>query len=248
MAEITAGQTSKVSVGTPLQGVEALRALPLFHGLADEELEALAAEAVLRDFEVGTPLVKVGMEWDALIVLMDGRVRVEQKRLGLGQYVVADLGPGCPLALATVLDQLPCPSTILGTEPGRYLVVPGPALREVFGRHPVIALRLLKATARRFRGMLQSLGALTLLTLEERLALFLVRAEVDQVASGEPVVLRHTQEEVGHRVGGSREEITRIFSRWKKSGLIQVGYRKVTVVDPAGLRSLIPELPDLQIF
>lgn len=243
------GSPRRSRVGVPLQGVEALRRLPLFRGLAEEELQALAAEAVVRSFDVGTPLVKAGMEWDALIVLLEGRVRLVQKRLGLGQHVMADLGPGCPLTLTTVLDQLPCPSTVLGTEAGEYMLVPGPALRELFARHPNIALRLLKAMSQRFRNLVQSLGALTLLTLEERLALFLVREGLDRSQPQDDLAtLRLSHEAIGHRVGGSREEVTRIFSRWKRQGLIQVGYRKVTVSDPEGLRGLVPELPDLQVF
>ena len=243
------GRRMEVSVGVPLQEVEALRALPLFRDLTDEELAALAREAVVRPFETGTKLVKAGMEWDALIVLLSGKVRVVQARLGLGQHVVADLGPGCPLALATVLDQLPCPSTIIGTEDGEYMLVPGPALRELFVGHPNIALRLLKAMSRRFRKFVQSLGALTLLTLEERLALFLVREGLEHATEpGEGTTLKLSHEQIGQRVGGSREEVTRIFSRWKRQGLVSVGYRKVTVEDPAGLRALVPELPDLQVF
>ena len=233
------------AVGVPLQGVEALRRLPLFRGLAKDELLALASEAVLRTFEAGTSLVKAGMKWDALIVLLEGRVRIEQNRLGLGQHVMADLGAGCPLALATVLDQLPCPSTIIGTEPGEYLLVPGPALRALLTRHPVIALRLLKAMARRFRGFVQSLGALTLLTLEERLALFLTREGVE---GGEPKPVALSHEQIGQRVGGSREEVNRILSRWKRQGIVSVGYRKVTVADAEQLRALVPDLPDLQMF
>lgn len=248
--ELDAAESENGSpVGVPLQGVEALRKLSLFKGLDEEELLALASEAVLRSFEAGTSLVKAGMEWDALVILTSGKVRVVQSRLGLGQHVMADLGPGCPLTLATVLDQLPCPSTIIGTEDGEYLFVPGPALRDLLVRHPIIALRLLKAMARRFRGFVQSLGALTLLTLEERLALYLVRAGLEVgKPEAEPTTLKLSHEQIGQRIGGSREEVTRIFSRWKRQNLVTVGYRKVTVTDPEGLRALVPELPDLQVF
>jgi CRP-like cAMP-binding protein len=248
--EATTGEEQKSSsVGVPLQGVEALRGLPLFTGLEEDELLALASGAVVRSFEAGTALVKAGAKWDALIILLQGKVRIEQVRLGLGQHVVADLGPGCPLALATVMDQLPCPSTIVGTESGEFLLVPGPALRDLLTRHPIIALRLLKALARRFRSFVQSLGALTLLTLEERLALFLVREGLPPAGEeGEPRTVALSHEEIGKRLGGSREEVTRILSRWKRRDLVTVGYRKVTVADPEGVRALVPELPDLQVF
>lgn len=224
---------------------EALRALPLFQELDDEELEALAAQAVVRSFGRGEAIVKAGMEWDALVILLSGRVRILQSRLGLAQYVMDDAGPGCPLTLPTVLDGLPCPSTIQGTEAGEYMFVPGGALREVFERHPEVVLRMLKAVSRRLRRFVQSLGALTLLNLEERLALFLIR-DLDDGGAGHCFPLSH--EEIGQRVGGSREEVTRILSRWKKEGLVSVGYRKVTVEDPAAIAKRIPELPDLQLF
>jgi len=229
-------------VGSPDVADATLRKIPLFRGLEEEALERLRATSVVRRFEAGEVLIKAGSPWDALLVLCSGSVKVHHQRLGFCDQVLDDVGPGKPLALMPVLDQRPCPCSITGTEDGEYLHIPGEAVRQLLEDHPRLALKMLRCITGRFRTMAQLAGALSQLSLEERLILYLLR-HAPVAGAGDGRVWDRNHEEVGQRIGGSREEITRVLSRLKKKGLIRTGWRKVEITDEAGLRRLAPELP-----
>lgn len=237
-----AGEPGGPDVGRPDVADATLRSVPLFRDLEPAGFERLRAATVVRRFAAGEVLVKAGSAWDALLVLCSGSVKVHHQRLGYCDQVIDDVGPGKPLALMPVLDQHPIPCSITGTAPGEYLFIPGETFRGLLDDHPRLALKMLRCVTGRFRTMAQLAGALSQLSLEERLVLFILR-NAPVAGAADAKVWDRNHEEVGQRVGGSREEITRVLSRLKKRGLIRTGWRKVEILDEAGLRRLAPELP-----
>lgn len=235
--------------GRPLEDSAPLRALALFRDLDDAGLEELRRRAVVRRFQEGENLVKAGSGWDALLVLRSGRVRVMHQRFGLGQQVIEEVGPGRPLTLIPALDLLPSPCTIVGITAGETFHVPGDSLRRLLEDHPRVALRMLRCMAMRLRSMTQLLGSLTMLTLEERLVNFLLRhAPIAGAAESPERRWDLNHEELGQRIGGSREEVTRLLSKLRRDGLLRIGRRHIEIVDPEALRQRAPEIPELTLL
>jgi CRP-like cAMP-binding protein len=76
------------------QVVAALRPLPIFAPLSDEQIARLADHAAVRRFYTGEVLVQQGAEGDSLYVVMDGKARVEFRNVRGEVQVLAIREPG----------------------------------------------------------------------------------------------------------------------------------------------------------
>lgn len=223
-------------------GLELLRNLPLFKDLPEELLRAIAPSLKVREIEEGASILKEGEPTEFLYMVLEGAVVVHRNRAGLWQQDLAELGPGRPLNLAAAVDRARTPFTIQASGPVRVLVVPLPALRTVMERGGRAALGVLHCLAAQCRSLTSLAGDLSLLTLEERLVRYLLQHAPFQGPSPEARdrIWRATHGELATRLGGSREEVTRLLGRLRKKGLIELGRRSVTVVSPDGLLRLAP--------
>ena len=52
------------------------------------------------------------------------------------------------------------------------------------------------------------------------------------------LVMPLSQEELASLAGTSRATVTRAFGNWRKRGLVRTGHRRITILDPAGLRKV----------
>jgi CRP/FNR family cyclic AMP-dependent transcriptional regulator len=52
------------------------------------------------------------------------------------------------------------------------------------------------------------------------------------------LVMPLSQEELASLAGTSRATVTRAFGNWRKRSLIRTGHRRITILDPAGLRKV----------
>ena len=76
---------------------------------------------------------------------------------------------------------------------------------------------------------------------EQRLAVFLVNVGARYAARGYSSTnfqLRMMREEIGNYLGLTIESISRLLARFKKTGLLKVANREISVLDPVRLRAI----------
>jgi CRP/FNR family transcriptional regulator len=88
---------------------------------------------------------------------------------------------------------------------------------------------------------LQSAMLMSGATAQQRIAGFLLdlgRQQAAQGESGELFNLRMSREEIGSYLGLAVESISRVLTRFRTEGLINVSNRKIVLRDAAGLRRM----------
>ena len=102
--------------------------------------------------------------------------------------------------------------------------------------------RIMSREIVREHGVMLMLGTMSA---EERVAAFLLnlgrRTEAGGF-SGSEMILRMTRQEIGNYLGLTLETVSRTFSQLAGNGLLAVHFRRVRIVDLAGLRALLPAL------
>jgi CRP/FNR family transcriptional regulator len=76
---------------------------------------------------------------------------------------------------------------------------------------------------------------------EQRVAVFLVNLSARYAARGYSSTrfqLRMSREDIGNYLGLTIESISRLLSRFKKLGLVQVDRREVVLLEPARLKAM----------
>lgn len=98
---------------------------------------------------------------------------------------------------------------------------------------PHVAKRWIVSLAERMSGLHLRLGDLLAGSLEAQLASIVLREGID----GGDITL--TQDQLAEMLGAARTSIHRVLKRLEHDGLIQLGYRRIKVIDVDGLSELV---------
>ena len=193
-----------------------LRNVPLFQGVPEAELEALAARTVTRSYPKQAILMSEGDQSDSLYLILAGRVKVYLSDDTGKELILAIKGPGQYFG-EMVLDNQPRSASVMTLEPAQFLS------RDDFStfllRHPQVALQLIQNLIRVARGLNQSVRSLAMLDVYGRVARTLLELAVDQ--NGRLVIPEKlTQKDLAARVGASREMINRVLRDLTTGGYV----------------------------
>lgn len=126
--------------------VDHLRAVPLFQGMTDQALEAVAALANEVEIADGATVTREGDPGDSFFVIVDGRLRISRH----GE-TIRDLGPGEFLGEISLVDGRPRTATAVAVGPVNAIVIERPAFLELMDRFGAVRLGILMALSDRIR-------------------------------------------------------------------------------------------------
>jgi CRP-like cAMP-binding protein len=126
--------------------VDLLRTVPLFSGMTDRAVGAVADLAEEITFEAGEPLVTEGEPGDAFYVLIEGVADVTQRGAP-----VTSLGPGSILGEISLIDGRPRTATVTCAEPIRAAVIRRPGFERLMDSFPAVRLGVLMSLTERVR-------------------------------------------------------------------------------------------------
>lgn len=126
-----------------------LRRVPLFAGLAPEDLQRLAAITVEHLYAADEPLVREDDLGEDVIVIVQGSVRVV-RGAGAGARLVKKYAAGDHVGELAFLRQQPRAATVLADADGvRGLVIDGEGLRALLMERPEAAMAMMATLAER---------------------------------------------------------------------------------------------------
>jgi CRP-like cAMP-binding protein len=126
--------------------VDHLKAVPLFQGMTEPALEAVAGLADEVRFEDGQELTVEGEPGDSFYVVVDGRLRVSRHGAP-----IRDLGPGDFLGEISLIDGRPRSATAVAVGPVDALVIERSKFQELMDRFGAIRLEILMGLTERVR-------------------------------------------------------------------------------------------------
>ena len=130
---------------------ELLAGCPLFKGIDDEGLTALAGAATAVDFPAGHVIARQGEIGTGFFVVVDGLVRVVRDGV-----VVARLGPGEFFGELSVLDRMPRNATVSAEAPTSCFALASWDFEKLLLQQPALTLAILRGVAARLREVTES--------------------------------------------------------------------------------------------
>ena len=124
-----------------------LKTVPLFQGMTDQALEAVAGLANEIRFADGQTVTVEGEPGDSFYVVVDGLLSVSRH----GRKI-RDLGSGDFLGEISLIDGRPRTATTVAVGPVEALVIERPAFLELMDRFGAVRLAILMALSDRIRG------------------------------------------------------------------------------------------------
>lgn len=219
---------------------EALRRVPLFHGLLDSELEAIACQVAVSRYDGGQIVFSEGDPGGDLLVVQRGSVRVEKMALSGRRQLISIERAGSSLGEVSVFDGGSYSATATAMEPTVVLRLRGDKFRALCLANPAIGFQVIRVLGQRLRHLRALVEKLSFATVRDRLILHLLQLaqEVGTAdGNGIRIVLTENHEELAGRLGTVRELVSRNLGRLHGEGLIVMGKRMVSIPDLGLLRA-----------
>lgn len=198
---------------------DALASFPLFAGLDPAELGPLATVTVARNHGSSVIVVKEGDRADTLYFVLSGRVKVFKSSDDGRELVLKVQGAGTSFGDMMLDDGLRSASVIT-LEPCRLAALSRDVFRDFLARHPDTAFALIKRLIGQVREMNERLSDFALLDVYGRV--YKLLSSLAQEIDGRLIVEeRLTQQEIGDRVGASREMVARALKDLKADNAVR---------------------------
>ncbi|MGD0693973.1 MAG: Crp/Fnr family transcriptional regulator [Terriglobia bacterium] len=216
-----------------------LRKTPLFAGLTDQEMHALAARVVTKRFRRGELLFGEGDPCRGLFIVASGKIRIFKLSAAGREQVLSIEGPGSSFAEVPVFDGGNYPAAASALEDADVLFISRKDFQDFCRQHPDVALKVIAVVGSRLRRLVGIIEELSFTTVRQRLiALILRLAETTGTPSkdGLKFELTKSHQDLAAELGTVRELVSRNLSRLQAEGFLEVEGRKIVVKDLGGLK------------
>lgn len=210
-----------------------VRALPLFHEMAETHFADLMAAAFLQRFPAGVSLIREGEPADFLHVIVEGAVELFAESDGR-ETTIEIIRPVATFILAAVIRDAVYLKSARTVTPAQILMIPAAAVRDVFDRDAVFARAMVAELALRYRDMVRALKDQKLRTGAERLANWILETDRQQGGGGR-IVLPHDKRTLASRLGMTPENLSRNLASLAAHGVGGSG-REILIRDREALQ------------
>ena len=218
-----------------------LHSICLPTGLTKDEMQRL--DSIIgrrRKVPRGASLYRTNDAFLRLYAIRIGHFKTYQLNTGGEQQITGFQMPGELLGLEAIGGgRHHCNAVAL--EDSEVCEIPFAQLEALFADIPTLLRhfhRLMSQEITREQSAMLLLGGMRA---EQRLAVFLVNVGARYAARGYSATnfqLRMMREEIGNYLGLTIESISRLLARFKKTGLLKVANREISVLDPVRLRAI----------
>jgi CRP/FNR family transcriptional regulator/CRP/FNR family cyclic AMP-dependent transcriptional regulator len=214
--------------------VALLRNVPLFAGLSDQELEALARRLGRRTFGKGMVIFHKGGLGQSLYIIESGQVRIFCLSETGQEISINVYGPGDLFGELAILDGQPRSAGAMAMEKTVTLTLYRDDFLHCLEVCPGMAKSIMRVLSSRLRYATAYAETLAFLDVYGRVAAKLLEL-ADRYgtpnAAGEQIELRLTQAELASWVVASRESVNKVLGAFRDQDLIQFEGQEITIVD-----------------
>ena len=213
----------------------------LFRGLPDSAIERIAALAVKRNYGKGEVVFSQGDRGDALYGVASGRVRISATGTGGQEVFLSIMEPGDTFGEIAVMDGLPRTAGATALDSTRLLVINRQDFLRLLEQEPRLAIHLLKLLCRRLRWTSELVEESAFLAGPARLAkrLLVLASLHGRPTDSTHLELRISQAELAHFLGISRQIVNQHLREWQKSGWVELGRGRITIIEKDALRDFV---------
>jgi CRP/FNR family cyclic AMP-dependent transcriptional regulator len=207
------------------------------HPALGESLRALARRGEVRRYARGSLLIQEGDVGDTLYVILEGRLRAFSVSLANGREITyGSYGPGEYVG-ELGLDGGPRSASVIALEPSVCAVVTRATLERHIAEQPAFAIELLGKVIRSARAATLTARQLALTDVYGRLKALLEALAGPAQADGRRVIAeRLTHQEMAHRVGCTREMVSRVMRDLARGGYVADENARLTILRPLPAR------------
>src|SRR2546430_2977442 len=219
-----------------------LKQVPLFAGLADEDIRGLMALAKRRTFRSGEVIFHREDPGQVLYMIKDGKVKISLISPDDQEISLVVFGKGEYFGDLALLDGLPRSADAIALEKVECYTLQRSDFQKAIMKNPKIAIQVLEVLSKRIRSTDQMVEDLIFLDVYGRVAkklLELAETHSVPVDDGLRIDVRLTQQELASMVGASRESVNKVMGYFMDKKIISTDKHRITLHRIADLKRRI---------
>ena len=209
---------------------EFLHSVPLLARLGDASLDAILRLTRRRRFRKDEVIFHEKEVGDSLFIILHGRVKVAIFGDDGKEVTLSTLSEGDFFGEMALLDSEPRSATTIAEEDCELLSLQQADFMRALEQDPGMSASLIQVLASRLRKANHQISTLALLDVYGRVARViqeLAEEEGKRLKDGRVVVRRPTHMDIAHRIGSSRETVTRMMRDLEANGHIETQGREI---------------------
>jgi len=219
-------------VASEAPALRALKTLPYFKALGDDDLARLARTVIERGYEKDKVVFLEGEPCQGLCIVHEGSVKIYKLSPEGREQILSYVRPGDSFNEVAVFDGGPNPANVMAAEATTLWIVPRAAIIDLIQKNPQVALAVIQNLGARLRHLVGLVEDLSLRQVTARLAKLLL----ETATTGGHAL---TQQEMAARLGTVREMIGRSLKQLESRGLIRTERGRIVILDREGLEKLV---------
>ena len=176
-----------------------------------------------------------GTEATCFYYLKKGKVKSFIQSETGGERVLNIYRAGSLFGEASFLDELPRVSSAVSLTPCQLVPIDRELVTQAISRDPELALAMMKYLARTVRLLSHQVDQMAFRPAQWRVARYLL-----SLADGDDC-LQCSQDDIADSVSVSRVTVSRILNDLSRRGLVELGYRRIQILNRPGLEGLCRE-------
>lgn len=202
-----------------------LKNIELFSSLADKELHQIMTHVVLREFKKNQTILHEEETSEFMYIIINGKVKVTRVGKDGKEAILSIHGAGEFFGEVALIDGRTAPAAVLAVETSNVATISRDHFYSLLYTQRKVLENLLKILCSRLRDAWQKIEMLTFNDAAQRLKMLLnILAETYGEKTPEGMVLhvRLIHQDIADMTGLTRETVTRVLDKWKKSGEIEI--------------------------
>jgi len=219
----------------PEKKIGYLHMVDIFQDLTEAEREEIDRATTISRCPRGKILYMPEDTSEVLFLLKEGRVQLYRISPDGKKLIIATVGPGAIFGEMALIGQGMHNTFAEAIEDCVLCVMNREDVERLLLTRPKVALRIFEVLGRRLREAEARLEDLAFKSIPARLAALLLHLADE---SDDDTIRGLTHQELGERIGTYRETTTQTLNHFKAQGLIEIGRKRITILDREGLQKV----------
>lgn len=210
-----------------------LQMVDIFRDLSEDEIADIDRATTMSSCRKGRILYMPEDTSEVLFLLKQGRVQLYRISPDGKKLVIATIGPGSVFGEMAFIGQGMHNTFAEAVEPCVLCVMSRSDVERLLVTKPKVALRIFETLGRRLKEAEARLEELAFKAIPARLASLLLQLADEQNSD---TITGLTHQDLGEQIGTYRETTTQTLNTFKSQGLIDIGRKRITILDYQGLQ------------
>jgi len=213
----------------------------LLQGLSRTACKTLLAAGRLQRASAGDRLFRQGSPSNVCYVILSGEIRLVQLTPGGKRVIIDILGPGKHLGFFVALSDKQYPVTAEVIEDCDLYAWNAPVIRNLLLKNQQLTMNVLSALTDRVTCLQIKVQQFATERVEQRIAnslLALARRMGKEQKDGILINMPLTHQDLAEMIGTYRETTTQTLNDMKAEGILEIGRRRLTILDKDALRQI----------